>query len=324
MKKWEKPLIVVSKCLDNCNCRYNGEGCTCKALEELKEFAELIDICPEEAIGLGTPRNAIRLVGNEKEHFLIDPKTLKDYTKIMSEFAREICIDIEYLKPQGFILRTKSPFCGINDVKIYRSLEKGSASVKGKGIFGEKIYDVFNYLPIEDDGRLKSFKIRENFYIKIFTLVAFKKVYESKNFGELVNFHGNNKLLFMVFSQKLTKEMGQLVSNGRYRDKNNIFDKYSFFLNELLSKGVSYRGYINVFYKILGYFSKELSKEEKNFFLRKVEEFRRGKIPHRVIMTLIEAYAIRFNNKYMLNQSLLEPYPYELLSLDDSGKGIER
>lgn len=324
MKKWEKPLIVVSKCLDNYNCRYNGEGCSCKTIKELKEFAEFIDICPEEAIGLGTPRNAIRLVGSKKEHFLIDPKTLKDYTKAMSEFAKEISIDIEYLKPQGFILRTKSPSCGIGDVKIYKSLERGSASIKGMGLFGEKIHENFDYLPIEDDGRLKSFKIREIFYIKIFTLAAFKKIYESKNFGELVNFHGNNKLLFMVFSQKLTKEMGQLVSNGKIGDKKKIFDKYNYFLNELLSKKMTYRGYINVFYRILGYFSENLSKEEKMFFIKKIEEFRVGKIPQRVIITLIEAYAIRFNNKYILNQSLIEPYPYELLNLDDSGKGIER
>lgn len=324
MKTWEKPLLVVSKCLDNCKCRYNGEGGSCKTLENLKDFVEFIDVCPEESIGLGTPRNAIRIVGDEKKHFLVDPKTFKDYTKNMTEFAEEISVDIEYLKPQGFILKSKSPSCGISDVKIYKSLVKGSMSIKGKGIFGEKICEKFDYLPIEDDGRLKNFNIRENFYIKIFTLAKFKKVYGDNDFGKLVEFHGNNKLLFMVLSQKITKEMGQLVSNGKERDTKDIFDEYSHYLNNLLSKSPRYKGYINVFYKILGYFSAELSNKEKEFFLEKINEFRIGKIPHRVIITLIESYAIRFKNQYILNQTLLEPYPFELLQLDDSGKGIVR
>ncbi|MGL5614951.1 MAG: YbgA family protein [Sarcina sp.] len=324
MSKWEKPLLVVSKCLDNEKCRYNGEACSCKTLEGLKEFADFIDICPEEAIGLGTPRNAIRIVENEGRKFVLDSKTYKDYTKNFTEFAEEVCIDLEHLKPQGFVLKTKSPSCGISDVKIYKNLEKGAAGGKGKGMFGETVCNNFNYLPIEDDGRLKNYSIRENFYTKIFTLAKYRVIEESLDFGKLVEFHGSNKLLFMTFSQKITKKMGQVVSDGKSVNKKEIFQQYGMFLNLLFKGNSKFKGYINVFYKILGYFSENLTKDEKQFFLNEIDEFRKGKIPQKVILTLIESYAVRFQNQYLLKQSILEPYPKELMDLDDSGKGIVR
>ena len=45
----------------------------------------------------------------------------------------------ELPKVDGFILKSKSPSCGIKEVKIYKGIEKGSASVKGSGLFGDLV-----------------------------------------------------------------------------------------------------------------------------------------------------------------------------------------
>ena len=59
--KISKPRIVVSKCLEFDQCRYNGLSINDSIIRSLKDYVEFIPICPEVEIGLGTPRDPIRL-----------------------------------------------------------------------------------------------------------------------------------------------------------------------------------------------------------------------------------------------------------------------
>ena len=59
--KISNPRIVVSKCLEFDKCRYNGLSINDSIIRSLKDYVEFIPICPEVEIGLGTPRDPIRL-----------------------------------------------------------------------------------------------------------------------------------------------------------------------------------------------------------------------------------------------------------------------
>ena len=65
--KLSKPKIVVSKCLEFDACRYNGLSINDSMIRSLKEYVEFIPVCPEVEIGLGTPRDPIRLIYKEKK-----------------------------------------------------------------------------------------------------------------------------------------------------------------------------------------------------------------------------------------------------------------
>ena len=77
---------------------------------------------------------------------------------------------------------------------------------------------------------------------------------------------------------------------------------------------------INSVYHCFGGFSKQISKEERVFFLNTVEEYRDERIPFTTIAHLLKSYAIRFNKDYLAKQSLLSPYPQQLSSILDTGK----
>ncbi|MGL5353022.1 MAG: DUF523 domain-containing protein, partial [Clostridium sp.] len=135
MKTWTKPTLIVSKCLGESKCRYDGTAATSKTLNRLRAFANVIEVCPEEGIGLSTPRNTIRLV-NEKDNIkVLDNKTQVDYTNQMVEFAQEMIVTFENLHPTGFLFKGKSPSCGLSDVKIYNTIDKSSPHIKGSGLF---------------------------------------------------------------------------------------------------------------------------------------------------------------------------------------------
>ncbi|HPA49706.1 MAG TPA: DUF523 domain-containing protein, partial [Methanofastidiosum sp.] len=55
MTEFLKPRIVVSKCIEFDNCRYNGQMISSDFVNQLKSFVEFIPVCPEFEIGLGIP-----------------------------------------------------------------------------------------------------------------------------------------------------------------------------------------------------------------------------------------------------------------------------
>ena len=68
--KFIKPNIIISKCLEFEACRYDGQLINNKFVDKLKRFVDFKPICPEVEIGLGTPRNTIRIIETNNEKWL--------------------------------------------------------------------------------------------------------------------------------------------------------------------------------------------------------------------------------------------------------------
>jgi len=102
--------------------------------------------------------------------------TERELSKEMFEFSNEFVSNLP--RVDGFILKGKSPSCGTKEVKIYKSTQKGSASVKGKGLFGEIVMEKFPGLAIEDDGRVKNYNIRQHFLTKLYLMKNFRVIKE--------------------------------------------------------------------------------------------------------------------------------------------------
>ncbi|MGL5085536.1 MAG: YbgA family protein [Clostridium sp.] len=324
MKIWTKPTLIVSKCLGESKCRYDGTAATSKILNRLRAYTNVIEVCPEEGIGLSTPRNTIRLVSENDEIKVLDNKTHADYTKQMVEFAQEMVVEFETLKPTGFLFKGKSPSCGLTDVKIYNSLDKSSPHIKGSGLFSAKILECFSQTPIEEDGRISNFNIREHFLTRLFTLSDFEDCTKVNNINSLIEFHSKNKLLFMSYSQTGLKTLGHIVANHEKLPIDQVYNLYYTALNKQIEKAPKYKPLINTYNHSIGYFTENLGKEEIDFFYETLDKFRNGKVSTNVIVNLLKSYAVRFNNDYLLSQTILEPYPEELIDLCDSGKGIVR
>lgn len=320
MKVWHKPKLFISKCLLNVPCRYDGKGAPDKIMDELSPYIEIVSVCPEQAIGLPTPRDAIRLVKLEDNIRLLKSTNNEDLTDAMNDFSKEyLCVLGEI---DGFLLKSKSPSCGLKEVKVYTSTAKGAMSIKGNGLFASEVINLYRGIPIEDDGRLKNFSIREHFFNRIFTLAHFRYVKSLKDINSLIQFHSNNKLLFMAYNQKELRALGNIVANHTKTKINQVLKEYEIQLLKVLSKTPRYTSNINMLMHAFGYLSKGLSKEEKTFTLELIEKYRVGKVPLSVPTNVIKAQAIRFKEDYLLSQSFLEPYPEELMDISDSGKGV--
>ena len=313
-----KPKILISKCLGFENCRYNGAIVQFDLLDKMKDQIEFIPLCPEIEIGLGLPRESLRLIKVQDGIELVQPKSKKYLTYDMKKYSQEILKDISDI--DGIILKGRSPSCGIKDVKVYSGMEKSPVIGKSMGLFAAEMEKHFPYLPIEEEGRLTNLIIREHFFTKLYAIFNFKKMAQNKSMKKLADYHAKNKYLYFVYNQTLKNKLGLIVANHEKLETNIVLDNYFNEMVKLFLNLPSKKNYINAYQHIFGYFSNFASKEEKVFILQLMEKYRNAKIDKSAIASILKGYSIKYNIEYLLGQTIFEPFPEELLSLNDSGK----
>jgi len=302
-----KPVIVCSRCLGFEHCRFNGQMLASGLVEALKPFVRFITPCPEKDIGLGVPRHPVRVVRQEEENRLVQLVTGEDATGKMNRFSREFFQGLDEV--HGFILKSRSPSCGLFDVKYYPPGEKKPPVGKGSGFFGEACLRAFPAAVAEDEARLGNEKIREHFLTRVFTAADFGTV---RTPGELVAFQSRHKLLLMAYSQTEMRELGRIVALQSQAGMERTLAEYRKHLMKALEKGPSYRSHINVLQHAFGYFSKDLSGGEKSFFLDNLEMYRENRASLTTLLNLVLSWVIRFDVEYLMDQSYFSPYPQEL------------
>ncbi|OIJ13450.1 cytoplasmic protein [Anaerobacillus alkalilacustris] len=319
MKEFVKPKVVVSKCLEFHHCRYDGEIVRDQTVHNLIPYVDFIPICPEVEIGLGIPRDVIRVVDDKGCNSLIQPSENLNLTNKMNEFSSKFLAEVGEI--DGFILKSRSPSCGLNDVKVYSGKEKAPVVRMSNGLFGGKVQEQFGYLAVEDEGRLKNFTIREHFFTKLFTIASFHSLKKQGLISDLVEFHAHNKYLFMAYQPTILKKLGNVVGNHEKKPLQVIFDEYETLLFQLVNKLPKYTSNINVSQHVFGYFSKDLSLKEREFFMTILDKYHKKKVPLSSVTSLLKSWAIRFENNYLLKQTYFSPYPEKLVEISDSGKG---
>jgi uncharacterized protein YbgA (DUF1722 family)/uncharacterized protein YbbK (DUF523 family) len=316
-RRFIKPVIVSSKCIEFAACRWNGLTIKDEFVRQLMPGVDFRPICPEYEIGLGIPRDPIRVVQSKEKRILYQPASGKDFSGQMNKFARSYLESLDDV--DGFILKSRSPSCGIKDVKIYGGIDKAPVTGKGAGFFGQAIIDKFSDLPVEDEGRLTNFRIREHFLTRIFALASWRNL--PKSMATLVEFQASNKLLLMAYNQKELRILGRIVANHEKKRTDGVFAEYGIHFKQALATSPRVSSNINVLMHALGYFKTELKAAEKAYFLKTIDKYREGKIPLSVSAGIIHSWIARFDQKYLAGQTYFEPYPEELIQVSDSGKG---
>jgi uncharacterized protein YbbK (DUF523 family)/uncharacterized protein YbgA (DUF1722 family) len=327
MAEFAKPGIVVSRCLEFDSCRYNGLTISCPAVKKLMPHVEFLPVCPEVEIGLGVPRDPIRLVrrNEDDEPSLIQSSTGLDLTAKMLDFARRFLEPLQG-RVQGFILKSRSPSCGMHDTKVYSGIEKGSQRTgRTAGLFGASVLRTFPDSALINEGRLLNFSLREAWFTSVFTMAGFERAraasLEKGRSGPLVSFHASAKLLLLACGRVHLTRLGRIVANHDGKPLAAILDTYGRALAKALGRPPRKGANIDVLLHAMGHFKKLVASREKAWFLDALEEYRAGQLPLSACTSIISSWAVRFENDYLGSQLYLSPYPRDLMEISDSGKG---
>ena len=307
-----KPKIVVSECLYGTKCRYDGQGYNDKVIQSSKDYVDIQTVCPELAIGLSIPREPIRIEMNKEneEYRLIDYNSKNDYTNQMTEFSEEFINGLDDI--DGFILKSRSPTCGLKDAKVYYCGNKCSIRSNENGFFSQKIIDKYDYLPIENEGRLKNYNIRDNFFTRIFF------INNLKNNKNIIEFHKNNLLLLKSYDEESTNEVSDILNENRMEDQ---VHQYKEKVLNIVSNQRKKENKLSIIIKVFEKYKNMLNEEEINMFNGLIESYENQRIPFSTLEVVIKMYATRFKDKDILNQTFFYPYPENLINITDSGKG---
>jgi uncharacterized protein YbbK (DUF523 family) len=154
--------IGISQCLLGDRVRYDG-GHKRDALlaDTLSEFVEWVPVCPEVEAGLGVPREPMRLEGTTSSPRLVVITTGADHTVAMRRFSARRLRELERLNLSGYVLKARSPSCGIGGVPLTNA--RGAETPEGIGLFAQALIAYFPLIPVEDEERLHDPQILKDF-----------------------------------------------------------------------------------------------------------------------------------------------------------------
>ena len=132
------PRVGVSACLAGQAVRYDGDTRLHPPISQwIAPYVYLAPLCPEVMAGLGVPRPPVQLIrldhqlrarGVENTALDVTQDLLNAFPNIMAESGAHC---------YGYILKSKSPSCGVGTTPIY--LENGALLNYGNGVFAEQL-----------------------------------------------------------------------------------------------------------------------------------------------------------------------------------------
>src|SRR5262249_25167050 len=156
--------LGISACLLGHEVRYDGGHKRDAFLTDtLGGWVEWVPVCPEVELGLGVPRETIRLEGDARAPRLLAPRSGRDHTEAMARLARGRADELARLDLDGYVLKKDSPSCGMERVRVW-----GAPGRPGVGAFARVLMERLPLLPVEEEGRLRDPGLRENFVERLF------------------------------------------------------------------------------------------------------------------------------------------------------------
>jgi uncharacterized protein YbgA (DUF1722 family)/uncharacterized protein YbbK (DUF523 family) len=281
---------------------------------QLGRFVQYYPVCPEVECGFGIPREPFRLVGNPDAPRLVTSHTKQDYTARVRRWARRRARELERENLYGFIFKGKSPSCGIERVRIYGVQGKGASTSTGQGLFARAFIDHFPLIPVVDAGRIQEPQIRANFIERCIVMKEWRDVLrqQRRSRDELVRLHFAHKLLILSHSPRHQRLMDKLVARAKAMPPAALYAEYQRLLLEALRCKATPAKHVNVLQHIMGYFKKQLSRDERQELQDAINGYRAGQFPLIVPISRINHYARLFNNAELQGQRYLLPQTLQL------------
>lgn len=310
--------IGVSSCLLGREVRYDGgHKRSSFIVDVLGPFVEFVPVCPEVELGLGTPRETLRLYRREGDIRLVMANG-EDHTEGMRRYSKRRADALAREDLSGYILKKDSPSCGMERVKVYvEPRRKDAAAVPekaGRGVFAEALLERFPHLPVEEEGRLQDPRLRENFIERVFAWRRLRTLFASRwSLGDLVRFHTAHKLVVLAHSPSAYRALGQLVARAKSMPRAALREQYEAGFMKALAAMATPGRQANVLHHMAGFLHDGLDVASRAELGTAIDDHRRGLVPLIVPITLVKHHVRRLGVEYLAGQVYLDPHPKELM-----------
>ena len=307
-----RPKIAISACLMGAEVRFNGghkESRLCS--RTLAEHFEFVPLCPEVAIGMGIPREPIRLVGDPQSPQAVGTVNASiNVTAPLAEYGEKMAGELNDIC--GYIFMQQSPSCGLERVKVYHD-NGAPVNGGGRGIYAQAFCARHPDLPVEEAGRLNDPVLRENFITRVLAYSDWQQVLaQGLSRRVLTEFHSRYKYQLMAHNPLQYKALGKLLGNMAQSDPAELGPRYFSELMAALKKCATRGTHSNVLQHITGYLKQAISAEDKQEMVHVIGQYRLGIVPLVVPLTLLKHHFRQHPDPYIAQQVYLQPHPENL------------
>jgi uncharacterized protein YbgA (DUF1722 family)/uncharacterized protein YbbK (DUF523 family) len=298
-----RPRIGVSSCLLGEQVRFNGGHSRCRFLtDELGAHADWVPRCPEMAIGLGSPRQTLRLTSAGR---LVNRSGTADHTAAVAAVPLPPGLD-------GYVLKSRSPTCGVHGIARYGDGGQ-PADHRGRGVFARRLMVAFPLLPVEEEGRLNDDLLREAFAERVFATARLRELLSAPwRPRDLITFHARHKLQLLAHDPGRCRLTGRVAADAGRRPRAETAAAYrELFCAAMAAKATRGR-HANALQHAFSHVGKGLDRARREDLLAHIEAYRRGQAPLSVPVALLAHHASSGTLPWLASQTYLQPFPAEL------------
>jgi len=348
---WGRPRVGVSSCLLGEEVRFNGGHKRYRFLtDELGRYVDWVPYCPEMEIGLGTPREAIRLTAGGR---LVNRGGTADHTAAMAALPLPADLD-------GYVFKAKSPSCGIRAIPRYRDDaqrddaqrddaqrddaqrddaqrddaqrddaqrdnaqrddrqrddaqrdDRRAVDHAGRGLYAARVLSAFALLAAEDEGRLNDPGLREAFVERIFAAARLRSFLGGPwSAGDLVAFHARHKLQMLAHDPARYRPAGRVVAAAGTAPREQTVAAYRDLFLAAMASPATRGRHANALQHAYSRIGRELDRARRHDLVARIDAYRRGKEPLSVPIALLAHYALGL--PWLAEQTYLRPFPPDL------------
>lgn len=305
--------VGISSCLLGTKVRFDGgHQRDTSIVNMLGQFFTWIPVCPEVEMGLGTPRESLRLVGPPEAPRLVTERSHDDMTTAMQRFATVRLDELAQIGLHGFILKKNSPSCGMERVRLYD--QQGVSQYRGRSIFAAALRQRFPLLPIEEEDRLHNTGRREHFIERVFAYYRWVELVTlPPTPADLAQFHTRHKLTLLTHSREHSRALAGLMAQASALSMDDLLGAYGSTFMACLKVKATPKKHANVLYHLLGHLKRQLDTADKQEVIACIEQYREGRLPLLAPLTLLWHHFRRHPVPWVLEQTYMTPYPAELM-----------
>jgi uncharacterized protein YbgA (DUF1722 family)/uncharacterized protein YbbK (DUF523 family) len=317
--------VGVSSCLLGEEVRFDGGHKRFRFLtDELGLYVDWVPYCPEMEIGLGAPREPIRLTADGR---LVNRSGTADHTVAMASLPVPGGLD-------GYVFKAKSPSCGIFGIPRYGS-DGSVGDRRGRGLYAGRVLAEDPLLAAEEEGRLSDPGLREAFVERVFAAARLRVLLGgSWGLTDLVGFHARHKLQLLAHDPGRYRAAGRVAAaaasgsrlptaaagsgprlavgaeGGEPRLSAGAEYRELFLaaLAEPATRGRNANALLHAYSRI----GRSLEQPRRLDLVGRIEAYRRGDVPLSVPVALLAHYTAGGDLPWLAEQTYLAPFPAEL------------
>ena len=289
-----RPRVGVSSCLLGEEVRFDGGHKRFRFLtDELDRYVDWVPYCPEIEIGLGTPREPIRVTAGGR---LVNRSGTADHTASMAALPLPSGID-------GYVFKAKSPSCGVRGIPRY-----GASGVYGPGLYAERVVAAFPLLAVEDEGRLNDAGLREAFVERVFAAARLRALLSGPwEPRDLVAFHARHKLQLLAHDPSRYQAAGRVVASAVVSPA-AYGELFLAAMAQRATRGRNANALLHAYSRI----GRSIARPLGDDLVGRIDAYRRGEVPLSVPIALLALYASGGDLPWLAEQTYLAPFPAEL------------